>query len=187
MPVTRLLLVGVLATLLAAVGISASWYGPAATESPRDLARRIIDAESHREQATAATRLAALAAAHRTDAGPSSRPEGRAEVVAGLRETLRSARSGQARAAAVVGLARSGDRSVLPLIVAAIEDHDPLVAGRAVAAAQHMLGVRYGVDERPLDREDCRRIADMARADMAALDGPGKDWWDSHTIPGATW
>ena len=201
MPAPRLLLAGVLAVLLAAVGISASWYGRAATESPQDLARRAIDADSPREQAAAATRLAALASAHRPSASPASRvssastpastpasqPNERAVVVAGLRETLRSAKSGEARAAAVVGLARSGDRSVLPLVVAAIEDPDPLVAGRAVAAAQHMLGVRYGADERPLDREDCRRIADMARADMAALNGPGKDWWDSHTIQGATW
>jgi hypothetical protein len=27
----------------------------------------------------------------------------------------------------------------------------------------------------------------MARSDMAALDGPGRVWWEAHTVPGGTW
>jgi hypothetical protein len=79
------------------------------------------------------------------------------------------------------------DPALLPLLVEAIEDDDPLVSGRAVAAVQHLLGVRYELDEQPLDREDRRRLAGMARSDMAALDGPGRVWWEAHTVPGGTW
>ena len=108
-------------------------------------------------------------------------------MIASLQDTLANGRTSEVRAAAIVGLARTADRSVLPLLVEAIEDNDPLVSGRAVAAVQHLLGVRYEVDEQPLDREDRRRLAGMARSDMAALDGPGRAWWEAHTVPGGTW
>ena len=176
---TRLLLAGVMAVLLATLGIGAVLRGRGAAESPQDLARRAVGADSPEEQALAATRLAARAEA--------VRPDGLADVIAALRQSLREGRSAEVRAAAIVGLARTGDRGVLPLLVTAIEDADPLVAGRAVAAAQHLLGVRYELPERALDHDDRRRIAEMARADMAALDGPGRAWWEAHTIQGATW
>ncbi|NBT13668.1 MAG: hypothetical protein EBS56_08830 [Planctomycetia bacterium] len=90
-----------------------------------------------------------------------------------------------ARVAAVVELARASDRAALPLLVATIEDDDELVAGRAVGAVQHLLGVRYPLEDWPLDKAGRRRIAAMAREDLAALDGRGKAWWDSHTQPPA--
>jgi len=62
-----------------------------------------------------------------------------------------------ARVAAVVELARKSDRAALPLLVATIEDDDELVAGRAVGAVQHLLGVRYPVGEWPLDKAGRRR------------------------------
>lgn len=176
---TRFLLAGVAATALVALGISAAVRSRVSVETPADLARQAIAAASPKDQARAATRLAALAA--------QPRPNGSGPVIASLQETLTNGRSPEVRAAAIVGLARTGERSVLPVLVKAIEDDDQLVSGRAVAAVQHLLGVRYEVDEQPLNREDRRRLAGMARADMAALDGPGRAWWEAHTVPGGTW
>ena len=176
---TRSLLIGIAATALVALGISAAVRSRVSVEVPADLARQAIAAASPKDQSRAATRLAALAA--------QPRPDRSGAVIASLQETLANGRTPEVRAAAIVGLARTGDRSVLPLLVEAIEDDDQLVSGRAVAAVQHLLGVRYEVDEQPLDREDRRRLAGMARADMAALDGPGRAWWEAHTVPGGTW
>ena len=176
---TRFLLAGVAATALVALGISAAVRSRVGVETPADLARQAIAAASPKDQANAATRLAALAG--------QTRSNGSGAVIASLQETLTNGRSTEVRAAAIVGLARTGDRSVLPVLVKAIEDDDQLVSGRAVAAVQHLLGVRYEVDEQPLNREDRRRLAGMARADMAALDGPGRAWWEAHTVPGGTW
>jgi HEAT repeat protein len=176
---TRFLLAGVAATALVALGISAAVRSRVSVETPADLARQAIAAASPKDQARAATRLAALAA--------QPRPNGSGQMIASLQETLTNGRSPEVRAAAIVGLARTGERSVLPVLVKAIEDDDQLVSGRAVAAVQHLLGVRYEVDEQPLNREDRRRLAGMARADMAALDGPGRAWWEAHTVPGGTW
>lgn len=176
---TRFLLGGIATTALVALGISAALRSRVSVESPADLARQAITAASPKDQAQAATRLAALAA--------QSRPRGSGDVIGSLQDTLANGRTSEVRAAAIVGLARTADRSVLPLLVEAIEDNDPLVSGRAVAAVQHLLGVRYEVDEQPLDREDRRRLAGMARSDMAALDGPGRAWWEAHTVPGGTW
>ena len=176
---TRILLAGIAATALVALGISAAVRSRVGVETPADLARQAIAAASPKDQANAATRLAALAG--------QTRSNGSGAVIASLQETLTNGRSTEVRAAAIVGLARTGDRSVLPVLVKAIEDDDQLVSGRAVAAVQHLLGVRYEVDEQPLNREDRRRLAGMARADMAALDGPGRAWWEAHTVPGGTW
>jgi HEAT repeat protein len=176
---TRFLLAGVAATALVALGISAAVRSRVSVETPADLARQAIAAASPKDQARAATRLAALAA--------QARSNGSGPVIASLQETLTNGRGPEVRAAAIVGLARTGERSVLPVLVKAIEDDDQLVSGRAVAAVQHLLGVRYEVDEQPLNREDRRRLAGMARADMAALDGPGRAWWEAHTVPGGTW
>lgn len=184
---TRFLLGGIAATALVVLGISAALRSRVSVESPADLARQAITAASPKDQAQAATRLAALAAQSQPRAQPRARPKGSGDVIASLQDTLTNGRTSEVRAAAIVGLARTADRSVLPLLVEAIEDDDPLVSGRAVAAVQHLLGVRYELDEQPLDREDRRRLAGMARSDMAALDGPGRAWWEAHTVPGGTW
>ena len=176
---TRFLLAGIAATALVALGISAAVRSHVSLETPADLARQAIAAASPKDQARAATRLAALAA--------QARSNGSGPMIASLQETLTNGRSPEVRAAAIVGLARTGERSVLPVLVKAIEDDDQLVSGRAVAAVQHLLGVRYEMDEQPLDREGRRRVAGMARTDMAALDGPGRAWWEAHTVPGGTW
>jgi HEAT repeat protein len=180
---TRFLLGGIAATALVALGISAAVRSRVSVETPTDLARQAITATSPKDQAQAATRLAALAA----QPLPPARQRGSGDVIASLQDTLANGRTSEVRAAAIVGLARTADRSVLPLLVEAIEDDDPLVSGRAVAAVQHLLGVRYEVAEQPLEREDRRRLAGMARTDMAALDGPGRVWWEAHTVPGGTW
>jgi len=175
----RLLLGGIAATALVALGISFAARSRVRVEAPADLARQAIAAANPKDQARAATRLAALAAQPRL--------HGSGAVIASLQDTLANGRNPEVRAAAIVGLARTADRSVLPLLVEAIEDDDPLVSGRAVAAVQHLLGVRYEVDKQPLDREDRRRLAGMARTDLAALNGPGRAWWEAHTVPGGTW
>jgi len=176
---TRLLLGGIAVTALVALGISATARSRVSVEAPDELARQAVAAASPQEQAQAATRLAALAG--------QPRPQGSGELIASLQSTLANGRTAEVRAAAIVGLARTADRAVLPLLVDAIEDNNPLVSGRAVAAVQQMLGVRYELDDQPLDSDDRRRLAGMARADMAALDGPGRAWWESHTVPDGTW
>jgi HEAT repeat protein len=102
-------------------------------------------------------------------------------VIDDLREVVQQRGPTDVRLSAVVELARSSDRTALPILVATIEDDDELVAGRAIAAIQHLLGVRYPLEEWPLDKAARRRIAAMAREDMVALDGPGKAWWETHT------
>lgn len=128
--------------------------------------------------------IAGFAVRHRASGrSPGGLLAGSADVD-GLRRAVEHATSAEVRAAAVVDLARTTDRSVLPLLVVAIEDDDPLVSGRAVAAVQHLLGVRYPIEEWPLDRAGRRRIAAMARSDAAALAGPGRAWWEAHTLQG---
>jgi len=173
---TRILLAGIAVTLLVAGGVVGAFRHRGTVESPEALLRQAIGEGSPKDQARAAARLATRPGAGGTD-----------DTIVCLKEMLTKGRSPEVRATAVVGLARTGDRSTLPLLVEAIEDDDPLVAGRAVAAVQHLLGVRYGTEERPFDREERRRVADMARADVAALDGPGRAWWEAHIVPGATW
>lgn len=179
MATTRILVSGIVVTVLVACGMTAALRSRLVADSPEDLARQAVDEGRPTDQVRAAAQLAALA----------SKPlEGHADaVISSLEVALVNGRNPEVRAAAVVGLARTGSRSVLPLVVEAIEDEDPLVAGRALAAAQHLLGVRYGAEERPFDRVERRRLAAMARADMAALDGPGRAWWEAHTVQGATW
>ena len=176
---TRLLLGGIAATLLIRLSITTAIRSYTAAESPADLARQALAAASPTDQAQASTRLAALA-------GKSPSAD-RQELIAGLRDALANGRTAEVRAAAIVGLARTEDRAQLPLLVAAIEDDDMLVAGRAVAAVQQLLGVRYEMTGRPFDKEERRRLAGMAREDATALDGAGLGWWKSHTLPGATW
>jgi hypothetical protein len=113
----------------------------------------------------------------RTPSASAPRPA----VIEDLREAVQQRGPTDARLTAVVELARSKERAALPILVATIEDDDELVAGRAIAAVQHLLGVRYPLEEWPLDKAARRRIAAMAREDMAALDGPGKAWWETHT------
>ena len=115
------------------------------------------------------------------------RADDSADVTASLKDLLANGDLPELRAAAVVGLARTGDRAVLPLIIKAIEDDDPLVAGRAVGAAQHLLGVRYETGGMPWDRGERRRLAALARADLSALEGSDRAWWAAHTVQGATW
>ena len=175
---TRFLLGGIVATALLAMSIAAV-RSHVMAETPRDLSLQAVAAATPAAQARAATRLAALAAKPPAGAG--------AEVIAGLRNALANGHTPEVRAAAIAGLARTGDRSVLPVLVGAIEDDSPLVAGRAIAAVQHLLGVRYGVDERLPEKDERRRLATMAQSDMAALDGPGRVWWEDHTLQGKTW
>lgn len=176
---TRLLLGGIAATAMIGLSILTAVRSHTTIESPGDLARQALTATSPQTQAQAASRLAALAA--------ESPATGRSELIASLRDTLANGHTAEVRAAAIVGLARTQDRAQLPLLVTAIEDDNALVAGRAVAAVQQLLGVRYEMTGRPFDTEERRRLAGMARADMAALGGAGQAWWKSHTLPGATW
>ncbi len=121
--------------------------------------------------------LAASFMRGRTPSATASRPA----VIEDLREAVQQRGPTDARLTAVVELARSKELAALPILVATIEDDDELVAGRAIAAVQHLLGVRYPLEEWPLDKAARRRIAAMAREDLAALDGPGKTWWETHT------
>jgi hypothetical protein len=84
--------------------------------------------------------------------------------------SLSAATSADAKAAAIVGIAREGQYSAMPQLIVAIEDGDPIVAGRALAAVQHLLGVRYEFEPSCLKSPKERAaLASMARKDWASL------------------
>lgn len=84
--------------------------------------------------------------------------------------TLAAAATAEQKAAAIVEIARSRHYDALPQLLTAIEDGNPAVAGRAVAAVQHLLGVRYEVKPGYLNSpKERRQLATLAREDWAKL------------------
>jgi hypothetical protein len=112
------------------------------------------------ELVTAPTTTSAAASADRAD-----RERQQAQLAA-----YESATNPQTRATLIVGLARSKQYEAVPLLLAAMEDEHPVVAGRAIAAIQQLLGVRYPVDQKRLrDPKHRQELAGMAREDWQKL------------------
>lgn len=118
-------------------------------------------------------RLAAELAATPTAVAPAPDGQQARPDIARHRAQLnayKSARDPQTRAALILGLARSRQYTAIPLLLTAIEDDHPVVAGRAIAAVQQLLGVRYPVAQKRLrDPKHRSELAGMAREDWQKL------------------
>jgi len=88
-------------------------------------------------------------------------------------ESLQAYKQAQAigvKAALLPGFARRRDYEAMPLIIQAITSDSVILSGRAVAAAQHLLGVRYETSVSKLHDPHFRKeIADMVMQDWQNL------------------
>ena len=85
-------------------------------------------------------------------------------------QAYRQAKTADVKAALLPGFARRRDYDAMPLIVQAITSDSVILSGRAVATAQHLLGVRYEISINQLqDPEFRKEIADMVMQDWQHL------------------
>lgn len=138
-----------------------------AARDPGRLAAELAAEQPAEQQARLAAELAAV-----PSAVPAAEP---AERAARKRHeaqlaAYQAATSPLTRATLIVGLARSKQYEAVPLLLTAMEDDNPVVAGRAIAAIQYLLGVRYPVDQKRLrDPKHRQELAGMAREDWQKL------------------
>ena len=82
----------------------------------------------------------------------------------------RRAQTADVKAALLPGFARRRDYEAIPLIVQAITSDNLVLSGRAVATAQHLLGIRYDITISKLQDSNFRKeIADMVMKDWNNL------------------
>ncbi len=85
-------------------------------------------------------------------------------------QAYRQAQTIEVKAALLPGFARRRDYDAMPLIVQAITSDSVILSGRAVATAQHLLGVRYETSINQLQDPNFRKeIADMVMQDWQHL------------------
>ena len=85
-------------------------------------------------------------------------------------QAFRQAQTIEVKAALLPGFARRRDYDAMPLIVQAITSDSVILSGRAVATAQHLLGVRYKNTVSQLQDPTFRKeIADMVMQDWKNL------------------
>ena len=85
-------------------------------------------------------------------------------------QAYRQAKTADVKATLLPGFARRRDYDAMPLIVQAITSDSVLLSGRAVATAQHLLGVRYEISINQLQDPNFRKeIADMVIQDWQHL------------------
>ncbi len=85
-------------------------------------------------------------------------------------QAYKQAKTADVKAALLPGFARRRDYDAMPLIVQAITSDSVILSGRAVATAQHLLGVRYEISINQLqDPEFRKEIADMVMQDWQQL------------------
>ena len=85
-------------------------------------------------------------------------------------QAYRQAQTKEVKAALLPGFARRRDYDAMPLIVQAITSDSVILSGRAVATAQHLLGVRYETSINQLQDPAFRKeIADMVMQDWQNL------------------
>jgi hypothetical protein len=85
-------------------------------------------------------------------------------------KAYRQAQTIEVKAALLTGFARRRDYDAMPLIVQAITHDSVILSGRAVATAQHLLGVRYQTSINQLKDPNYRKeIADMVMQDWQHL------------------
>jgi hypothetical protein len=85
-------------------------------------------------------------------------------------QAYKQAKTADVKATLLPGFARRRDYNAMPLIVQAITSDSVILSGRAVATAQHLLGVRYEISINQLqDPEFRKEIADMVMQDWQHL------------------
>ncbi len=85
-------------------------------------------------------------------------------------QAYKQAKTADVKAALLPGFARRRDYDAMPLIVQAITSDSVILSGRAVATAQHLLGVRYETSINQLQDPNFRKeIADMVMQDWQNL------------------
>ena len=85
-------------------------------------------------------------------------------------QAYKQANTAEVKAALLPGFARRRDYDAMPLIVQAITSDSVILSGRAVAAAQHLLGVRYETSINQLQDPSFRKeIADLVMQDWQNL------------------
>jgi len=85
-------------------------------------------------------------------------------------QAYKQAKTAEVKAAILPGFARRRDYSAMPLIIQAITSDSVILSGRAVAAAQYLLGVRYESSVSQLQDPTFRKnIADMVIQDWQQL------------------
>ena len=85
-------------------------------------------------------------------------------------QAYKQAKTPEVKAALLPGFARRGNYDAIPLIVRAITSDNVTLSGRAVATAQHLLGVRYDINISKLRDPNFRKeIADMVMQDWQNL------------------
>ena len=87
-----------------------------------------------------------------------------------LLKAYKQAKTADVKAALLPGFARRRDYVAMPLIIQAITSDSVILSGRAVATAQHLLGVRYETSTSQLNDPNFRKeIADMVMQDWQQL------------------
>ncbi len=82
----------------------------------------------------------------------------------------RNAKTADVKAALLPGFARRRDYEAMPLIVQAITSDNLVLSGRAIATAQHLLGIRYDITISKLQDSNFRKeISDMVMKDWNNL------------------
>ena len=106
-------------------------------------------------------------------AQPAKRSPASMQSIARSQESMqayRQAKNDEVKAALLPGFARRQDYDAMPLIVEAITSDSIILSGRALAAAQHLLGVRYENSISQLKDPSFRKqIADMVLEDWQHL------------------
>ena len=83
-------------------------------------------------------------------------------------KAYKQAKTIDVKAALLPGFARRRDYVAMPLIIQAITSDNVVLSGRAVATAQHLLGVRYETSVSQLHDPNFRKeIADIGDARLA--------------------
>jgi len=93
---------------------------------------------------------------------------------ASMARAIKESPSPGVRLAMIQSLAEVYDYTAMPPMLEALEDPDPAVAGKAAAAVQHMLGLRYNSE----DIADKKKLAKMAQRDWRMLqNSPHLELW----------
>lgn len=91
-----------------------------------------------------------------------------------MAQAIKESPSPGVRLAMIQSLAEVYDYTAMPSMLEVLEDPDPAVAGKAAAAVQHMLGLRYNAE----DIADKKKLAKMARRDWQMLQSsPHLELW----------
>ena len=135
--------------------------------------------EADRSQATAAAAALAAPTPKQMKIVHAGLTQGSKPSATSMQSKARSQKSLQAykqatnvevKAALLPGFARRRDYDAMPLIIQAISSDNVILSGRAVAAAQYLLGVRYESSVNQLHDPSFRKnIADMVMQDWQQL------------------